>query len=81
MASESFETPTQEGVVELFREVARSDKMRKEHPEVVELLDDEALDTVIAAAWRCQFDDDRSDFMRAIRELLNYVTSTRPAGS
>jgi hypothetical protein len=77
MSSDEPETPTQEGVREVIRQVARSEDIRDEHADIADILDDTALDTIADLAWRFQFDDDRTEFKKGLGALHAYVATTR----
>ena len=79
MPSDEPETPSQDGVREVIRLVARSERIREEHADIADMLHDSDLDTIADLAWRFQFDDDRTEFKKGLGALHTYVATTRRA--
>lgn len=80
MGSDDLEEPTQESVREVLRHVALSERLREDHAEVADVLDDDDLTRIADLAWRHQFDEDRSAFKRDLGELQQYVARKKSDG-
>ena len=63
-----------DGALAALREAAAEPGMNKEFGHAVASFEDSDYEHLIALAWRYQFDDDRSKFKRALRELQDQVS-------
>lgn len=62
------------GALAALLEVAHSPAIQKQFGQVVDSFEPDDYEELIALAWRYQFDNDRSKFKRAVRELQEHVT-------
>ena len=63
-----------EGALEALKEVADMPDVNYEYRSVSQAFDDSDYATLVALAWRHQFEDDRVRFKRELRELEQYIS-------
>lgn len=63
-----------EGALAALTEVARDSEIVERFGAPTSAFEDEDYQQLIALAWRHQFDNDRTDFRRGLRDLQAHVT-------
>lgn len=63
-----------EGALAALLEVSRLPDVVKDYRSIADAFDDRDYQTVIDLAWRHQFNDERLNFKREIRELQQFVS-------
>lgn len=67
--SDNSDTPAMEGALEALLEVARASDVENDWPIPTKVFTRGDYEVIIRAAWRHQFNQDRSSFKKSVRDL------------